>query len=276
MQTVLENCVLTVTGVSHFDAAASLFCGQAFRWELLPDGSFSGVVGSARRTLTQTGDTLTLFPVAENEADWFLHYFALNDDYDKMLCVLTRNPVLRRCIAAAPGIRVLHQDFFEVLLTFIISQNNNILRIRGIVSRLCEGFGEPLPDGGFAFPRPQRLAGLCAEDLAFLRAGWRADYLLDAARRVASGEVSEELLRGLSLADARALLQTIRGVGPKVADCVLLFGLDRAEAFPTDVWMRRAMKTLFPKGLPGYCARYAGVAQQFIFDYARRNPHLFT
>ena len=275
MQSTLEDNRLIVTGAEDFDAAASLFCGQAFRWDRMPDGGFSGVVGGAARTLRQEGGCVTIFPVAAKEVDYFLHYFALDEDYEKLRALFSKNPTLRRCVASAPGIRVLHQDFFEMLLTFIISQNNNIPRIRGIVGRLCESFGEPLAEGGFAFPTPGRLAVLDQEDLACLRAGWRAAYLLDAARRVDSGEVSESALRALPLAQARALLQTIHGVGPKVADCVLLFGLDRAEAFPTDVWMRRAMKTLFPAGLPRYCARYAGVAQQFIFDYARRNPKLF-
>lgn len=266
---------LCVSNLSLFDAKATLFCGQAFRWEELSDGSFQGIVAGRKRTLQQAGDTLTIFPVEEAETEYMVHYFALDDDYEAMVTLFSRNPVLRRCMTEAAGIRVLHQDFFEMLMTFIISQNNNIPRIRGIVTRLCENLGEPLSDGGFAFPTAQRLSGLSEPDLAFLRAGWRSGYLLDAARRVASGEVSEEALRRLPLDDARRLLMTIKGVGPKVADCVLLFGLDRCEAFPTDVWIRRAMKELFPKGLPKYCSRYAGVAQQFIFEYARRNPKLF-
>lgn len=276
MEVTCKNGVLHIAGIEGLSAAACLFCGQAFRWTALPDGAFEGVVHGARRRLIQTGDAMTIFPVQPGEADYFVHYFALNDDYPAILALLSRNPVLRRCIESTPGIRVLHQDFFEMLLTFIISQNNNIPRIHGIVERLCEAFGAPLADGAFAFPTPNVLAEKTPADLAVLRAGWRAGYLLDAACKVADGTVSEEALRTLSLNDARGVLQTIRGVGPKVADCVLLFGLDRQDAFPTDVWMKRAMKTLFPKGLPRYCAPYAGIAQQFIFDYARRNPSLFT
>lgn len=269
-----ENC-LALTGTGGFDARASLFCGQCFRWEQTAPDTYQGVVHGAVRTLTQQSDRLTVFPCAAGEQTFFVHYLALDDDYDRILALLRRNPTLRRCVDAAPGIRVLHQEFFETLLTFIISQNNNIPRIRSIVGRLCENWGEPLPGGEYAFPTPQTLAQLTEADLACLRAGWRAGYLLDAARRVADGQVTEQQLSTLPLPEARALLRTIRGVGPKVADCVLLFGLGRADAFPTDVWMKRAMSTLFPRGLPRYLTPWAGVAQQFIFDYARRNPALF-
>lgn len=276
MQTTLRGECLTITELDGFDADASLFCGQAFRWSRAENGALIGIVHGKPRLLRQDGDRLALSPVTADEISYFVHYFALDDDYPAILARLSRNPVLRRCIASAPGIRVLHQDFFEMLLTFIISQNNNIPRIGAITERLCCGFGAPLPGGGHAFPTAASLAGRDEAELAFLRAGWRAGYLLDAAQKVADGSVSEEKLAALPLAEARALLMTIRGVGPKVADCVLLFGLGRREAFPTDVWMKRAMKTLFPNGLPHYILPDAGIAQQFIFDYARRNPNLFT
>ncbi|MEG1932756.1 MAG: DNA glycosylase, partial [Pygmaiobacter sp.] len=268
--------VLTIYDSGGFDAEASFFCGQCFRWEKLGEGFFGGVVNGQKLLLTQHGDTVSLAPVAAGDITAALHYLALDDDYAALHAQLCRNPVLRRCVASAPGIRVLHQDFFEMLLTFIISQNNNIPRIRGIVDRLCTLCGEALADNCHAFPTPQSLAAKTEEDLAVLRAGWRSGYLLDAAHKVADGSVSETALRALSLADARALLMTIRGVGPKVADCVLLFGLGRMDAFPTDVWMKRAMAALFPKGLPRYLAPIAGIAQQYIFDYARHNPKLVS
>ena len=129
--------------------------------------------------------------------------------------------------------------------------------------------GEELAEDIYAFPSPEALAAQTPESLAFLRAGWRAAYLIDAARAVASGRVSEEALAALPTGEARALLMTIRGVGPKVADCVLLYGLSRWEVMPMDVWMKRAMGRLFPRGAPVCCRRYQGIAQQFIFDYAR-------
>lgn len=274
MQTAWAENTLTIHGTGGFDASATFFCGQCFRWNENPDGSFTGIVRGRAVTLVQGDDTLTLAPVAQDEIPYYIHYLALDDDYPAICAALSRNPTLRRCIESAPGLRVLHQDFFEMLLTFIISQNNNIPRIKGIVDRLCALCGEPLPEGGYCFPTPEAMAAQTPETLAVLRAGWRVDYLLDAARKVAGGEIREEALRHLPYPEAKSLLMTIRGVGPKVADCVLLFGLGEAEAFPADVWIKRAMASLFPKGLPRCAKPYAGIAQQFIFDYARRNPQL--
>ena len=137
------------------------------------------------------------------------------------------------------------------------------------MERLCLLAGEPAEDGRYTFPSPARLAALSAADLAPLRAGWRTEYLLDAAQKVACGAVNEARLRRLPLAEARQELLTIKGVGPKVADCVLLFGLSRWEAFPRDVWINRAMEELFPRGIPVCCRKQAGIAQQYIFAYAR-------
>lgn len=264
-----ENGELAVRPDGPFSAAETLFCGQCFRWRQTADG-FEGIAHGRALTLRERQDgTVLLTGLEESDVPLFLHYFAFDENYAALQRRLQRSKRLAECIRCAPGIRVLHQDFFEVLLTFIISQNNNIPRITGIVARLCEGFGAPLAGGGRAFPLPCELADRTVEELAFLRAGWRADYLLDAARKVASGEVGREKLARLATPEARALLMTIRGVGPKVADCVLLYGLERAEVCPMDVWMKRAMARRFPRGMP-LCARdCAGVAQQYIFHAER-------
>ena len=158
----------------------------------------------------------------------------------------------------------------------MISQNNNIKRIKGIVQRLCEQFGDRLPDGTYAFPDAEKMASLTADDLAPLRAGFRNRYLVDAARKVADGDVDLEKCRSCDYDEARRELMQITGVGVKVADCALLFGLHRIEAFPLDVWMKRAMATLFPGMTPGDFGQYAGIAQQYIFHYSRMNPKLFS
>ena len=148
-------------------------------------------------------------------------------------------------------------------------------KIRGIVQRLCEQFGDRLPDGTYAFPDAEKMASLTADDLAPLRAGFRNRYLVDAARKVADGDVDLEKCRSCDYDEARRELMQITGVGVKVADCALLFGLHRIEAFPLDVWMKRAMATLFPGMTPGDFGQYAGIAQQYIFHYSRMNPKLF-
>lgn len=136
--------------------------------------------------------------------------------------------------------------------------------------------GRSVRRGFFAFPGPEAVAALREEDLREIGCGYRAGYLIGAAKKVASGEIDLEGLRGLPLGEAREKLRSMEGVGPKVADCALLYGLHRLDAFPMDVWMKRAMKRLFPGKTPACFGRYAGVAQQYLFHYSRNHPELFA
>ena len=146
-----------------------------------------------------------------------------------------------------------------------------------MIARLCETLGEPLTGGtDFDFPTPEKLAGCSPEDLTPIRAGFRTRYLLDAAQRVAGGDVDLAACQTLPLPEARQMLQQIRGVGPKVAECVLLYGCHRLQAFPLDVWMLRAMEAWFPGQTAADFGPYAGVAQQLIFHYSRMHPDCFT
>lgn len=201
----------------------------------------------------------------------------MGEDYEAIQKRLCKNPVLRRAVNFAPGIRVLKQPFFETLITFIISQNNNIPRIRKITEQLCTLFGEKRGEGEnafYTFPTAEALCQLTKAELAPLRAGWRDAYILDAARLAALGCVSEEAVAALPTQQARALLMTVHGVGPKVADCVLLFACGRLEVCPMDVWMKRAMAQLLPNGFPRSLQPIAGLAQQYLFHYARHClPH---
>ena len=144
--------------------------------------------------------------------------------------------------------------------------------ITGIIERLCCQFGNPIGGGLCAFPPPERLAGLSPEDLAPLRSGFRARYLIDAARQVTGGTVDLAALSALPTAEARAELMKIVGVGKKVADCALLFGFGHGDCFPVDVWIGRALAELLPEGLPPSLAPCAGIAQQMIFHYMRACP----
>ena len=255
------------TGGLELDS--TLDCGQCFRWSRTPAG-WAGVVDGRPVLARMEGDTLILEGPTEAERDFWCRYFALDVDYPALLArYQAGNRRLAACVAENPGIRVLRQPFFETLCTFILSQNNNIPRIRGLVERLCALCGSPLGNGQYAFPTPEQLAACTEEQLATLRAGWRAAYLADAAQKVLDPLPGPEALAALPLEDARAALMTIHGVGPKVADCTLLYGLGRWDAFPLDVWMKRAMAQLFPRGIPVCCRGTQGIAQQFIFAYAR-------
>lgn len=268
--------IIRVEGVGSLSLSDTLCCGQSFRWREC-DSGFRGTAFGKSVTVSKDGDALLIAGATDEEFEnvWKA-YFDLDTDYVALRQDLSeKHPILKEAARFAPGIHILRQEPFEALISFIISQNNNIKRIEGIVDRLCENFGEKLSDGSFAFPTAQRLASLTEEDLAPLRAGFRNRYILDAARKVFSGEVSLEACRTLPFEEAKAQLMTIVGVGEKVADCVLLYGLHRTEAFPMDVWMKRAMSTLFPDVNSADFGEYAGVAQQYIFHYSRMHPELF-
>lgn len=273
---VNTNTVLQLKA-GGMDLQATLFCGQSFSWQPTgKEGVFRGVAGAHAAEVWIEQDTLHIArldgapPQPGDEAFW-KHYFALDTDYTALLCRFCDDPVLGECVACSPGLRVLRQPFFDTLLTFIISQNNHIARIAGIVQRLRQEFGPMLQGSERGFPLPETLARLTPEDLAPLRAGFRAKYLIDAAQKVAGGQVREAELRTLDDAAARAVLMRIVGVGVKVADCVLLFALERHNIVPMDVWMKRAMHTTFPDGMPPQAQGSEGIAQQYIFWWARLN-----
>jgi N-glycosylase/DNA lyase len=269
---------LLISGLRDFSLREILDCGQCFRW-LPQDGDetrWSGIAMGKRLEIQKLGEGEFLFfgtNQQEFEEIW-KNYFDLQTDYAALKSALCCDPVMAEATTYAPGIRVLRQNGWEALCTFIISQNNNIKRIRGIVERLCECFGEPV-DGGFDFPTAERLSQATLEDLAPLRSGFRAKYLLDAAKKVSSGVVDLSAIPSMTYEEAQAHLRQINGVGPKVADCALLFGFYRLDAFPMDVWMKRAMATLYPDGLPENILPYRGIAQQYLFHYARMHPELF-
>ena len=255
------------------DLATTLFCGQSFSWQENGDGSYTGVAENRAAKVWEQDGTLFLEPLGKAHPDdetFWRHYFALEEGYEKWVTCFKKDAVLRQCVESNPGIRVLNQPFFDVLLSFIISQNNNIPRIVGIANRLREGFGPVLAPGLWGFPEAKVLAGFELEDLAELRAGFRAKYLLDAARQVADGRLREEELHSLATPQAREKLKQVYGVGDKVADCVLLFGLGRKEVAPMDVWMRRALEQHFGGVMPPCTAGAEGVAQQYIFHWVRQ------
>lgn len=262
---------IIVEPVYHFCLDDILRCGQAFRWRMGEDGIWSGIAFGRLGRVSQRGDRLVFHntPLSDFLSVW-RRYFDLDRDYGALKARLCEDRRLARAVAYTPGMRVLRQEPWEALCSFILSQNNNIKRICGLVDRLCESFGQPV-DGGFAFPEPGRLAPLDVEDLAPVRAGFRAKYILDAARRVSDGRLDLDAVSRMPAEEARAALTSIHGVGAKVADCALLYGMNRVECFPQDVWIKRVMAAMFPGGLPAGLLPEAGLAQQYLFHYARHN-----
>ena len=272
------NC-MTIGGLAHFSLAQCLNCGQTFRWKRA-DGGFSGVALGRPMFVRQTGDVLTLDGIGEAAGAAFLRYFDLERDYGAIMAEYADDPFLAEGMAFAQGLRVLRQPPFEALITFIISANNNIARITGIVDRLCRRFGVRLGDDAYDFPTPGKLASADIEALKACGAGYRARYISDTAKAVCSG-FDLGGLAALDFEQARQKLTQLCGVGLKVADCVCLYGLGFLQAFPMDVWMNRVLCGAY--GYTGTNDRqmrafvdekfgaHAGIAQQYLFHYARNN-----
>ena len=276
MKNISSENFIVIPDVRDLDLEQTLDCGQSFRWEKQNDGSFSGVAFGKYVNISLDGTDMIIKNAAPEDEKIWREYFDLELDYGKIRGDISKlHPVLEEAARYAPGIRILRQEPYEALCTFIISQNNNIKRIKGIVARLCESFGDEIDEGVYTFPNAERLEELTPDDLAPLRAGFRNRYIIDSAKKVASGEVDLELCKTADYDTARAELMKITGVGVKVADCTLLFGMHRVEAFPVDVWMKRAMEKLFPGMSANDFGEYAGIAQQYLFHYSRMHPELF-
>lgn len=252
-----------------FDIALTLDCGQAFRWSCDKQGVWSGIAGGRFLRLKQTGGEITLFDTSAEDFEGFWRtYFDLDRDYSAIIASYDDKSLVQAC-SEYRGIRILRQDEWETVCSFIISANNNIPRIKGIIGRLCESFGEKTAEGVYSFPTAERIAALELSELDVLRAGFRNKYILDAARKIASGEVSLEKARNADFDSAKAELLKIKGVGEKVAQCALLYGFGRVEAFPVDVWVRRIVSELYPDGLPECIRGTEGIAQQYLFHWRR-------
>jgi N-glycosylase/DNA lyase len=271
--------------VREYDLGITLASGQAFRWRQQQE-SWVGVVHRHWVRL-QTSGTSLLAEVAVPVTDWkwLADYLQVELDLAEVLTSFPSDAPMRAAVLACRGLRLLRQDPWECLASFILSSTKQILQIQQIVSLLCQRYGEPVPvppgeEAVWAFPTPERLAALSEMDLRACKMGFRAPYLLAAARRVAEGRLDLGRLAGLPLEEARAELQSLEGVGAKITDCVLLFAFGRQAAFPVDVWVMKALQQLyFPKRkkklrrLQEFAATHfgpnAGYAQQYLFHYAR-------
>ncbi len=279
----------TLLRARDYDLAATLSSGQAFRWE--PHGpAWEGVVEKRWVRLEQRTNGIRA-EAAEAVSDWhwLTHYLQTEVELAQVLASFPDDPPLRAAVAACHGLRLLRQDPWECLASFILSSTKQIVHIRQIVARLCERYGEPVtvpPDHApaYAFPSPVRLASVSETELRECRMGFRAAYLLAAARAVEEGRFDLESLRQMPPETAKEALLQLPGVGPKIADCVLLFAYGVANAFPVDVWVAKALRQLyFPRRavsmarMQRFAATHfgptAGYAQQYLFHFARvRSP----
>ncbi len=264
-----ENGII-LEDIECFNVELSLFCGQAFRWVKNENGSFTGTVKGKVLNIVQNERQIILNNTTKEDFEniWF-DYFDLERDYVGICKNFESDSHLEKAKNEYYGIRVLNQDPWEALCSFIISQNNNIPRISGIIKRLCENFGEKIDDENYSFPSYEKLKDVTVEELGILRAGFRAKYIADAVHKLNSEEISLEEIKKMPIEQARQELMKIKGVGVKVAECTLLYGFGRKEAFPVDVWVKRIMSELYPDGLPECTKNVEGIAQQYLFHWRR-------
>ena len=260
-----------LTSTTELSLNKTFECGQCFRWSADESGIYHGVASGKALSIREE-DGRVLCDAVDADLPFWRDYFDFGIDYCEMSKPFTEPPYLKKCADFGQGIRILRQEPWEALVSFIISQCNNIPRIKKIISTLCVTYGEELSCGLFTFPSAKVLAALEEKDLAPLRCGYRAEYILCAARAVAGGELCFDKLSRLSSEEAFTEIRRMRGIGDKVANCFMLYGLHRMDRFPIDVWMKRALERHFPNDYdPKVLGPYAGLAQQYIFYYARTN-----
>ncbi len=286
--------VVKLCGIELFDVRKVFDCGQCFRFDEVlgsrHEVEFAGVALGKYISIAQDGNTIYIYnATAEEYESVWERFLGLDRDYGDIndnILALSDNPALADAVDRASGIRILHQDAWEAICSFIISQNNNIPRIKKLVAAICHECGERVDLSGmdehiadahkvhegnfYSFPTPKSLIELGIPGLAALKTGFRAKYIFDAAQKICSGEIDPDLIEEMSTTDAVNYLCSVKGIGPKVASCALLFGFAKLDAFPIDVWIKKVIAKYFDSDFePESLGQYAGIAQQYLFYYER-------
>ena len=271
--------------MTDFNLAHTLECGQSFRWKPVGDWYY-GVVDSRLLSIFQDGRALIVKSSAEedqNQLEAFLnHYLDLNRNLPLVLQAVDIDATIHQAIEAFWGMRILNQDVWECIASFILSQNNNVPRTKGLIETISARFGEKLTLGDrvdYTFPTPHALAQAGVDALYNCRMGYRAPYLWEAASVIAAGRFDLQALKNMPYAEAKTELMGFKGIGEKVADCVCVFSLGHIEAIPIDVWMKRIMEHIYLRRRASireirefaqdYFGEYLGYAQQYLFHYGR-------
>ncbi|MCM1533973.1 MAG: hypothetical protein NC099_04900 [Corallococcus sp.] len=258
----------------YFNIQDTLECGQIFRYKRLSDSAYGVYSTDKYAELRYNGDVVETYTF---DGDYFYRFFDLDTDYGaKAARISSISPLMAQAVGFGKGIRILNQDLTEMIFSFIISANNNIKRIQLIIERICNALGDETPYGK-AFPSLQAMAQADIKVFTASGAGYRDKYLHSTANKLLTYDLSS--LDGMSSADARKELLAFMGIGPKVADCILLFGLKRGDVFPVDTWLKKVYHSYFEQGhkdseISGFfCNLFgddAGLCQQYLFYFQRK------
>jgi N-glycosylase/DNA lyase len=272
-----------VEGVDRFDPVHVFECGQCFRWHREDDGSYTGIAMGRVVNIKKTGHNLIIrnASVEDFKNTWY-HYFDLARNYSAIIESVSKDDIMKKAVEFGQGIRILRQDFFETLISYIISANNSIPRIRKIISVLSEMYGRKLYFNGstyYTFPQANELAKAEPEELKECRGGYRCRYVIETARMYEREPVDKTALAKAKILESKKILMRCSGVGEKVAECTLLYSGTRYDVFPTDVWVRRVMEELYfrreasAREIHEFArlrfGELSGFAQQYLFFYAR-------
>lgn len=283
--TVRENDII-LHEYESFVVSQTLECGQCFRFTQIGEENYIIVAYGKILNIYCDGTDIVFKNTTEEEFNniWY-NYFDFGRNYNDIKKKISENDeILQKAVEYAPGIRILNQDRFECLISFIISQNNRIPMIKKVISNISKKYGRYIGsvDGEeyYAFPNPEELIKADEAGLMECKTGFRAKYIIDAVQKVIHGEINLNS-DDMDTETLRKMLMTIKGVGPKVADCTMMFSFGRCETFPTDVWVKRIMSELYFNGREASVKEihqkaeecfgdYAGYAQQYLFNYARQ------
>ncbi len=278
-----KDGAVIVEGIRDFDLKQTFECGQCFRWNRETDGSYTGVVFGRILNIKQENQ-LWIFSntTIEDFYEFWFEYFDLNRDYNEIKTKLSQNdPTINKAIWFGEGIRILKQDEWETLISFILSQNRSIPIIKKNIEALCLKYGNFIEKyrgrDYYSFPSPERLSEANAQDIGRCKVGYRAKYIEKTAKVVKESKEELYSLNKSSLEEAQQYLLSLFGVGPKVAHCIMLFSMQKYESFPVDVWIMKIMKELYGlnniQTIQEYALKsynqYGGFAQQYLFYYAR-------
>ena len=286
----MEEQKYKLRNVESFELRDIFECGQCFRWNKQEDGSYTGVFKNNVLNVKKNKDEIIFEGICENEIQQTVeNYFDLNRNYEKIKEQLSKiDQNMKKSIEYGNGIRILNQDLWETIISFIISANNNIPRIKGIIERLSEKYGDEIKYKGnkyYTFPTPEQLKNVTVEEYRKLGLGFRDIRLYETTKMILNKQVDiENMKNNPNTIEVREELLKLSGVGPKVADCILLFSdLKRFEVFPIDVWVRRVMNDLYIKNEDETKVNkkqiekianekfgdLAGLAQQYLFYWRR-------